>query len=182
VRTGALSFNGQRCTGLKLLVVQRPVAEAFVAKLAAAVDALKIGMPWDKGVTLTPLPEPGKAEAMQRFVDDAVQKGARVANANGGITNRTAYFPSVVYPVRAGMALYTDEQFGPVVPVAAFDDVAEVVDWVVTSSYGQQASVFGRDPKVVGPLVDVLANQVCRVNLNAQCQRGPDAYPSDYIF
>src|SRR5207249_9614924 len=41
----------------------------------------------------------------------------------------------------------------------------------------QQASVFGRDARVVGPLVDVLVNQVCRVNLNAQCQRGPDVYP-----
>jgi hypothetical protein len=37
--------------------------------------------------------------------------------------------------------------------------------------------VFGNDPRVVGPLIDVLANQVCRVNLNAQCQRGPDVYP-----
>jgi acyl-CoA reductase-like NAD-dependent aldehyde dehydrogenase len=75
------------------------------------------------------------------------------------------------------MALYTVEQFGPVVPVAVYDDLREVVDYVVASSYGQQASVFGRDARVVGPLVDVLANQVCRVNLNAQCQRGPDVYP-----
>ena len=47
----------------------------------------------------------------------------------------------------------------------------------MASNYGQQASVFGRDQKRIGPLIDVLANQVCRVNLNAQCQRGPDVYP-----
>jgi glyceraldehyde-3-phosphate dehydrogenase (NADP+) len=64
-----------------------------------------------------------------------------------------------------------------VVPVAVYDDLREVIAYVVASSYGQQASVFGRDARVVGPLVDVLANQVCRVNLNAQCQRGPDVYP-----
>ncbi len=63
------------------------------------------------------------------------------------------------------------------VPVAPFDDVRDVVDEIVASDFGQQASVFGRDAHVVGPLVDVLANQVCRVNLNAQCQRGPDVYP-----
>lgn len=107
----------------------------------------------------------------------AKAKGATVANLHGGLSNRTFYFPSVVYPVKPDMALYTVEQFGPVVPVAVFDDVAEVMDFMETSHYGQQASVFGHDPKVVGPLVDVLANQVCRVNLNAQCQRGPDVYP-----
>ncbi len=75
------------------------------------------------------------------------------------------------------MQLFSVEQFGPVVPVAVFDDVGEVFDYVVASNYGQQASIFGNDPAVIGPLVDVLANQVCRVNLNAQCQRGPDVYP-----
>jgi glyceraldehyde-3-phosphate dehydrogenase (NADP+) len=40
-----------------------------------------------------------------------------------------------------------------------------------------QASIFGRDPRSVGPMIDQLANQVCRINLNAQCQRGPDVFP-----
>lgn len=175
--TGALTFNGQRCTALKLLLVQRKIADRFVEKFSAAMDALPFGMPWEKGVKLTPLPEADKAQWMQKFVDDAASKGAKVCNANGGLANRTFYFPAVVYPVKAGMDLYTQEQFGPVVPVAVFDDVREVVDFIADSNYGQQASVFGRAPEVVGPLVDVLANQVCRVNLNAQCQRGPDVYP-----
>ncbi len=174
---GALSFNGQRCTALKLLYVQRTVAERFLQKLADAVDALPFGLPWEPGVKLTPLPEEGKAEALQKLVDDAVAKGARVVNANGGLVNRTFYFPSVVYPVSKAMSLHSVEQFGPVVPVVPFDDVRDVVDEIVASDFGQQASVFGRDARVVGPLVDVLANQVCRVNLNAQCQRGPDVYP-----
>jgi len=174
---GALTFNGQRCTALKLLYVQRPVAERFLQKLADAVDALPFGLPWESGVKLTPLPEEGKAEALQKLVDDAVAKGARVVNANGGLVNRTFYFPSVVYPVSKTMSLHSVEQFGPVVPVVPFDDVRDVVDEIVASDFGQQASVFGRDARVVGPLVDVLANQVCRVNLNAQCRRGPDVYP-----
>jgi glyceraldehyde-3-phosphate dehydrogenase (NADP+) len=175
--TGALSFNGQRCTALKLVYVHRSLAERFLQKLADAVDALPFGMPWEPGVKLTPLPEAGKAETLQKLVDDAVAKGARVANANGGLTNRSFYFPAVVYPVDPRMALHAVEQFGPVVPVTPFDDVGQVVEEIVASDFGQQASVFGRDPGTVGPLVDVLANQVCRVNLNAQCQRGPDVYP-----
>jgi glyceraldehyde-3-phosphate dehydrogenase (NADP+) len=175
--TGALSFNGQRCTALKLLFVQRKAAESFVAKLSAAVDALPFGMPWETGVRITPLPETGKPEKMKALVDDALAKGAAVANAYGGLSNGSFYFPAVVYPVSPAMELYSVEQFGPVVPVAVFDDVREVFDYVVDSNYGQQASIFGSDPRVIGPLIDVFANQVCRVNLNAQCQRGPDVYP-----
>jgi glyceraldehyde-3-phosphate dehydrogenase (NADP+) len=175
--TGALSFNGQRCTAVKLVYVQRAVAERFLRKLADAVDALPFGLPWEPGVKLTPLPEEGKPETLRALVEDAAAHGARVVNANGGLVNRTFYFPAVVYPVTPAMRLHAVEQFGPVVPVAPFGDVRDVVDEIVASDFGQQAAVFGRDPRVVGPLVDVLANQVCRVNLNAQCQRGPDVYP-----
>ncbi len=174
---GALSFNGQRCTAIKLVYVQRGVAERFLQKLADAVDGLPFGLPWEPGVKLTPLPEEKKPEALQELVEDALARGARVVNANGGLVNRTFYFPSVVYPVSRTMRLHSVEQFGPVVPVQPFDEVKDVVDEIVASDFGQQASVFGRDPAVVGPLLDVLANQVCRVNLNAQCQRGPDVYP-----
>ena len=175
--TGSLSFNGQRCTALKLLFVQRKAADAFVRRLSEAVDALPFGMPWEKGVRITPLPEPGKPEKMRALVEDALAKGAAVANSYGGLVNESFYFPSVVYPVTPAMELYSVEQFGPVVPVAAFDDIREVFDYVVASNYGQQASIFGSDPRRIGPLVDALANQVCRINLNAQCQRGPDVYP-----
>ncbi len=175
--TGTLSFNGQRCTAIKLVFVHRSVAERFLQTFADAVDALPFGLPWEPGVKLTPLPEEDKAGAMKALVDDALAKGAKIVNRYGGIANRTFYYPAVVFPVDERMSLHGVEQFGPVVPVAVYDDLRELVDYVVASSYGQQASVFGRDARVVGPLVDVLANQVCRVNLNAQCQRGPDVYP-----
>ncbi len=83
----------------------------------------------------------------------------------------------MLYPVAPGMRVFHEEQFGPVVPVAVYDDVEEPVRAIMESPYGQQASLFGRDPESVGRLVDRLVNQVCRVNVNAQCQRGPDAFP-----
>jgi glyceraldehyde-3-phosphate dehydrogenase (NADP+) len=83
----------------------------------------------------------------------------------------------MVYSVKEGMKLYREEQFGPVVPIMAFDDVETALDYVVTSDHGQQVSLFGSDPAQIGALVDPLVNQVCRVNLNAQCQRGPDVFP-----
>lgn len=175
--TGALSFNGQRCTGLKLLFVHESVVDLFLHKLSAAANALPIGMPWDAGVKLTPLPEFDKAKSMAAFVDDAVANGARVVNPGGGAVCETLYSPAVVYPVKPEAELYSKEQFGPVVPVCSYRDEKEFLDFVSASNYGQQVSLFGRDPERIAALVDPLANQVCRINLNAQCQRGPDTLP-----
>lgn len=85
--------------------------------------------------------------------------------------------PAVVYPISPDSRLFREEQFGPVVPVAAFHDIDEPMRYVVESDYGQQVSVFGTDPKQIAALLDPLVNQVCRVNINSQCQRGPDAFP-----
>lgn len=58
--TGSLSFNGQRCTALKVLFVHRSIVDTFIQKFNEEVKKLKCGMPWDTGVNITPLPEPGK--------------------------------------------------------------------------------------------------------------------------
>jgi glyceraldehyde-3-phosphate dehydrogenase (NADP+) len=57
---GAFSYNGQRCTAIKIIFAQRSIADAFAAKLADAVSALVVGMPWEDGVQITPLPEDDK--------------------------------------------------------------------------------------------------------------------------
>ena len=177
VVSGALSYNGQRCTALKLIFVHRSLAERFVEQLAARVDALTPGLMWEAGVSLTPLPEPGKPASLQSLVDDALLKGARVVNARGGETCGTFYFPAVLYPVAKDALLFDLEQFGPLVPVVPFDDTEEVLQAIADSAYGQQVSVFGSQAAEVGAAVDALANQVCRINVNRQCQRGPDSLP-----
>lgn len=174
---GSLSFNGQRCTALKMLIVHRSIVDKFLARFTEELGKLKAGMPWEKGVTITPLPEFGKVEHMTRLVADAKEKGAKVVNDGGGLSNGTLFYPAVVYPVKEGMALYREEQFGPIVPVMAFDDIDTALDYVITSDHGQQVSIFSEDPETIGRLVDPLVNQVCRVNINCQCQRGPDVFP-----
>jgi glyceraldehyde-3-phosphate dehydrogenase (NADP+) len=174
---GALTFNGQRCTALKMLIVHRSIAERFLARFIEELGKLKIGMPWEKGVTITPLPELEKVEHMTRLVEDAKAKGAVVVNEGGGSTFGTLFWPAVVYPVCEGMMLYREEQFGPIVPIMPFDDIDTALEYVITSEHGQQVSIFSEDAETIGRLVDPLVNQVCRVNLNCQCQRGPDVFP-----
>jgi glyceraldehyde-3-phosphate dehydrogenase (NADP+) len=174
---GSLSFNGQRCTAIKIIFVHRTIADRFLDKLATAMAALKCGMPWEEGVFITPLPEAGKPEYLGELVEDALQSGARVVNPEGGAVSGSFFYPALVYPVAAGMRLYDEEQFGPVVPVVPFDNIETPIRYVVESNFGQQLSIFGSDPATLAPLIDPLVNQVCRVNLNSQCQRGPDTFP-----
>jgi glyceraldehyde-3-phosphate dehydrogenase (NADP+) len=175
--SGALTFNGQRCTAIKHVLVERKVADALVERLADRVLRLKVGMPWDEGVVVTPLPDPDKPAHLASLVADAVERGARVVNPAGGEWAGTLFRPALVYPVPEGAKLFHVEQFGPVLPVSIVDGPEEAVAVVERSDVGQQASIFGRDPAVIGPLVDHLTNLVCRVNLNTQCRRGPDLYP-----
>ncbi|NBA96709.1 NADP-dependent glyceraldehyde-3-phosphate dehydrogenase [Pseudomonas sp. R5(2019)] len=174
--TGALSFNGQRCTALKILFVHEDVVDSFLSKFNARLASLKPGMPWD-GAALTPLPEPGKVDYLSTLVSDAIAHGARVVNPGGGQARESFFYPAVLYPVSPAMRVYHEEQFGPVVPVVPYRDLQTVIDYVLDSDFGQQLSIFGTDPDEVGRLVDTFANQVGRINLNAQCQRGPDTYP-----
>jgi glyceraldehyde-3-phosphate dehydrogenase (NADP+) len=174
---GSLSYNGQRCTALKILFVHSKVADPFLQKMSQAINSLKIGMPWEKDVNLTPLPETGKTVYLKGLLDDAVKNGAKVINEFGGEINSTFFFPALLYPVNDKMAVFREEQFGPVVPVIPFNNVDEPIRYMIESNYGQQASIFGRDPAVIAKLIDPLVNQCCRVNINCQCQRGPDKFP-----
>jgi len=174
---GTLSFNGQRCTALKIVFVERCIADEFVGRLAGDIGKLKCGMPWEQDVFVTPLPEPGKPDYLAELVEDARRHGADIVNEGGATTCESFFYPALLHPVSEKMRVYSEEQFGPIIPVVSFDDVEEPIHYVVQSNYGQQLSIFGSDPDVIAHLVDPLVNQVCRLNLNSQCQRGPDTFP-----
>lgn len=174
---GTLSFNGQRCTALKVLYVHNEVREDFLKLFSNAVDRLKFGNPWEKEVMLTPLPEPQKPDYIQELIDDALAKGARILNKKGGQRTDNYIWPAVLYPVTKDMRVYQEEQFGPIIPVLDFDDINTPLNDMAESNYGQQVSLFGQDVYALAPLIDTLVNLVCRVNLNSYCQRGPDVYP-----
>ena len=173
---GSLSFNGQRCTALKIIYVHEKIKDKFLKQFCEKVDDLKLGLPWENTL-LTPLPEPHKPKYINDLIEDAKEKGARVLNKKGGEISNNYIFPAVLYPANEKMKVYKEEQFGPVIPVISFDDIDIPISFMAESNYGQQVSLFGKSEKKLGPLIDSLVNLVCRVNLNSSCQRGPDVYP-----
>lgn len=176
--TGSLSFNGQRCTALKLIYVQNSIKEEFVKRFCAAVDKLKLGLPWTEGVQITPLPESGKTEKMLDLIDEAVTHGAIVANNNGEVDiGRNVMFPVVLDNVNSSMMIFHEEQFGPIVPIIGYETLFDPIEAVRASPFGQQASIFSYNCDDVAMIVDHLSSQVSRININCQCQRGPDSFP-----
>jgi glyceraldehyde-3-phosphate dehydrogenase (NADP+) len=172
-----LSFNGQRCTALKILFVHTSVVDTFIQKFNDEVKKLKCGMPWDAGVNLTPLPEPGKTDFLKALVEDAKFHGAKVMNEGGGESLNSFFYPAVLFPVNDKMRVYYEEQFGPIIPIVPYDDVDVPMHYVVNSNFGQQVSIFGKDSKTIAKLIDMFSNQVGRININTQSQRGPDSFP-----
>lgn len=175
----ALTFNGQRCTAGKIFKVHRSRYDEFCTKFAAAVDALQMGMPWDKktqpGPLITPLAEAGKVAAMRRFIDDALAKGAVVLTKNEYFGD-TIMRPVVLGGVVEGMDIYYREQFGPVVPVSVYDNVEEVVDYIIGSQCGQQIAIYDSTTKGNAErkdmYIDLFLNQVCHIQFNRPCSRG----------
>jgi glyceraldehyde-3-phosphate dehydrogenase (NADP+) len=191
---GTLSFNGQRCTALKLLFVPPQHAESFVSQIVARVEALRVGLPWQQhggegGVEngsglysqITPLPYLKRVAYMKSLIADAVSKGAKIQNKNGGSViggpESTLMVPAVLYPVTPDMNVYHEEQFGPIVPITTYDDLDTILKFGQEGPFGQQCSIFGQDPDQTTRLVDGFSSVFGKINLNSQCGRSPDTLP-----
>ena len=174
---GALGFNGQRCTAEKIVFVPAGAeGDALARAISERVAKLPLGMPWDPAAAITPLPEPHKLQTMFALVDDAVARGAVIANPGGGRGYYSIMRPAVLDRVTAGMRIFDEEQFGPIVPIVRYERVAEVIDWHLRSPYGQQAGVHGPASPQRSELVAALTAFVARINVNDVCQRGPDTF------
>ena len=189
---GSLSYNGQRCTALKLFFVPRDNAASFADLLAKRVESLTVGLPWyqwskedgsSSFSSITPLPDQKRIKVMKRLIHDAVAKGAKILNKNGGTViggpESTLMVPAVLYPVTDDMEIYHEEQFGPIVPVAAYDSIDTALDYGKNSVYGQQVSLFtlDEDTETVATLVDRFSTVYGKINVNSQCGRSPDTLP-----
>ena len=152
--SGTLSYNGQRCTALKVLYVHESIVDSFDKLFTKAVDNLAFGMPWED-TFLTPLPEKSKPEYIQELISDASKYGAKVINKKGGELSDNFSFPAVLYPVNNKMRLFHEEQFGPIIPIIPYTDIDMPLNDMAASNYGQQVSLFGENIDDLGPLIDL---------------------------
>jgi acyl-CoA reductase-like NAD-dependent aldehyde dehydrogenase len=138
--------SGQFCAAIKRVYVARRQAGELCEALAAAAAGLRMGSGHEPGTDLGPLVSQAQRERVRALVDAAKQAGGRIG-AGGVLPDGPGYFypPTVVTDLPDGTDLEQEEQFGPVVPVIAYDDLETAVRRANTTRFGLGASVWG-DP------------------------------------
>lgn len=137
---------GQTCVCANRIYVQADVYDAFAAKFAAKVEAMKIGPGTEEGVTIGPLIDANAVTKVQEHIDDAVKHGATVLTGNkphplGG----SFMYPTVVTGVTQAMAVAREETFGPLAPLFKFETEAEVVANANNTEYGLACYFYTTD-------------------------------------
>lgn len=156
---------GQTCVCANRLYVQAGIHDAFVARLADAVRALKVGDGAAPGIEVGPLIEEAAVEKVERHIADATAKGARVVcggarSALGG----TFFEPTLLVGVTAAMAVAQEETFGPLAPVFRFEDEADVVAQANDTRFGLAAYFYARDLARVWRVAEALEYGIVGVN------------------
>ena len=137
---------GQTCVCANRLLVQEGIYDAFAARLADAVKALKVGDGTQEGVNQGPLIDAPALAKVQELLADATAKGARIVcggKAHG--LGRTFFEPTVVCDVDPGMRIAREEIFGPVAPLYKFKTEADAIRMANDTEYGLAAYFFTGD-------------------------------------
>ena len=135
---------GQTCVCANRLYVQDGVYDAFVAKLAVKVRALKVGNGFEDGVLQGPLIEDAAVAKVQRHVDDALAKGGRLL-AGGHKLQGQFFEPTLIADATPDMLCAREETFGPFAPVFRFKTEQEAIDAANNTEFGLASYFYSRD-------------------------------------
>jgi len=158
---GAFLNQGQICMSTERIIVDRRVADEFVAKLAAKASKLPAGDPRGH-VVLGSLIDLAPAERMDALIADAVEKGAKVVA--GGSRNGTVVEATLLDHVTPKMKIYIEESFGPVKSIIRVDGVDEAIGIANDTEYGLSAAVFGQDIKRAMAVARKIETGICHIN------------------
>jgi acyl-CoA reductase-like NAD-dependent aldehyde dehydrogenase len=162
---GAFFNAGQSCCGVERIYVHEQVYDRFVDGLVGAAQALRLGDPLDPDTTLGPMVRTSAADFVRGQIDEAVAKGARRLVQSTASREGTPYLaPEVLVDVDHGMAVMTEESFGPVVGVMAVKDDDEAVGLMNDSRYGLTASVWSADADAAVAIGDRLETGTVYLN------------------
>jgi len=146
---GTFMTSGQVCYAPKRLYVHRSHFDQFVDAFTAAAAGIRVGDGLDPAVTMGPLNNRAQYDTVLQLIDASREEGARVQSVGQylGTDGLDGYFvrPTIVTGLQQDSPLVQQEQFGPAVPILAFDSEAEVVALANDSEYGLAASVWSQD-------------------------------------
>jgi acyl-CoA reductase-like NAD-dependent aldehyde dehydrogenase len=146
---GAMANAGQTCAGIERVYVARPIFDAFVAQLVEKAETLRVGADHDFDVDIGAITSRSQLESIDDQVRQAIEQGAKVETGGHIVEDCCGdfYAPTVLTNVKHGMPIICEENFGPVLPVMAFDTVEEAIALANDSRFSLSASVWSRDTK-----------------------------------
>ena len=145
---GCYLCAGQSCTAGERILVEEPVRDEFVARLADAARALRLGDPFADDTTLGPLNNEGVATKMDEHVADAVKRGAKLVLGGErakGFPTRLYYHATILDGVEPDMRVSREETFGPIAPIIRFRDEKQALELANDSPYGLLGAVYTND-------------------------------------
>ncbi|AET92833.1 aldehyde dehydrogenase (NAD) family protein [Burkholderia sp. YI23] len=146
VMGGAFFNAGQMCSATSRVLVERPLAEALIARLADRVARTVVGDPFASGTQMGPLTNRAQFERVQRFIASGKADGARLV-VQGGVPEGPGYFvqPTMFVDVPTASAVWREEIFGPVLCLRSFDTEDDAIAAANDTEFGLVATVVTRD-------------------------------------
>ena len=163
ISSGSLSYSGQRCTGIKRIMVHESIYEEFLEKYLDAASKMEFG----------PVVDNKTGDYVEELKDDAVTKGAEIKY--GERLSERYFKPYIVTSVTEDMRIAWEEPFGPIVPIMKFSELDEAISLANKSEYGLQSSIFTKDINTAFYAAGKL--EVGTVQINGKDSRSPDHFP-----
>jgi acyl-CoA reductase-like NAD-dependent aldehyde dehydrogenase len=141
---------GQSCAGVERVYVHAAIYDAFLAKLATKVAALRVGVDTDHEVDIGSMSTDRQVETVARHLDDALANGARIHSQATLPPGLSGLFvaPTVLVDVNHQMLVMRDETFGPLLGVMKVDTMDQAVALANDSDLGLTASVWTADRRM----------------------------------
>lgn len=161
--------TGQACISPNRIFVHADIMDPFIGELSRRVSALKAGSGFDAGVRIGPLVNDAALEKVDRQVQDAISKGAKLVTggrrlSENGMDRGFFYAPTILSGVTADMIIYREETFGPVAPIISYNDADDLLAMANDTRYGLASYVYTRDLKNAFTLFEGLHFGIVGIN------------------
>ncbi|MEI7803755.1 MAG: NAD-dependent succinate-semialdehyde dehydrogenase [Hyphomicrobiales bacterium] len=156
---------GQVCISPTRFYVQEPVYNKFLARFTEYAKSIKMGDGLEKGITMGPLANARRLDAMEAIVQDSEKRGGKVVTGGKRHGNQGYFFePTVITDLPDDSKLMTEEPFGPMAPIVTFKTFDEVVERANSLPYGLAAYAFTGSAATANAIGDAIQSGMVGVN------------------
>lgn len=143
---GAFNNNGQVCSAIKRVYVHSSKYDELVEALADYAKSVKVGNGLEGDTKLGPINNKPQYLRVKELVNDALSKGAKAVTGGKPLDSKGYFFePTILTNVSDGIRIVDEEQFGPALPIIAYDDLDDAIKRANATNFGLSGSVWGKD-------------------------------------